>query len=94
MQTPYVNRRNTNDYVLKTAAELAGREIRLLSDLPNKGAALAGHVLTTNESDPLRQVTYVPNTANKYQIGKKRRKGGRRQNWRDSTHGRTHALKE
>ena len=42
--------------------------------------ALAGHILRTNDSDPLRQTTYAPSTACKYPTGK-RRVGGPRQQW-------------
>lgn len=67
--TIYVSCWNTNGYVLKTASERAGREIKLFANLFNKWAALAGYMLRTSASDPLGQVIDLPNTAREYQIG-------------------------
>ena len=76
LETTFVNRRNTNEFVLRTASEHAGQQIR---------AALAGHILRTHEGDPLRQVTYAPSSASGFPIGKSR-VGGPKQQWRHCTH--------
>ena len=86
ISTTFVNRRNTNEFVISTATAKAGREIKLFSDLlAEKRSKLAGHILRSDNGDPLRQVTYMPNSANCYPIGK-RRIGGPRQQWRHYTH--------
>ena len=72
LETTFVNRRNTNEFVLRTASDHSGHEIPLVSDLLLKNrVALAGHILRTNDSDPLRQTAYAPNTACNYPIGQK-----------------------
>ena len=48
LETTFVNRRNTNEFVLRTASEHAGQQIQLFSDLLlKKRAALAGYILRT-----------------------------------------------
>ena len=45
-----------------------------------KRIKLVGHILRTSEEDRFRQVSYKPNSANTFEIGKWR-VGGPRQNW-------------
>ena len=76
----------SNDYVLRVASEQAGREVKLYSyRFLNKRLALSAQILRSPDSDPLRQVTYVPQLADGYPIGK-RRVGAPRQQWRHFTH--------
>ena len=57
LDTTFVNRKNTNEFVLKTASEFAGREVLLFLDLLlRKRAALAGHILRTNDRASLKEV--------------------------------------
>ena len=57
------------------------RKVKHFSDiLDEKREDLAGYILRTADTDPLRQVTYEPGTATLKQIGK-RRVGRPRQNW-------------
>ena len=86
LEPTFVNRRNTNDFVLRTASEKAGHEVKLFSELLlDKRVKLSGHLLRTTDSDPMRQVVYSPQSANAYPIGK-RRVGAPRQQWRHFTH--------
>ena len=41
---------------------------------------LAGHILRCEDNDPLRRVSYEPNSAETFNVGK-RRVGGPRQQW-------------
>ena len=86
LETACVNRRNTNEFVWRTASEHAGQQIQLFSDLLlKKGTALAGHILRTHDGDPLRQITHAPSSASGFPIGK-RRVGGPRQQGHHFTH--------
>ena len=86
LEPTFVNRRNTNQFVLRMASEKAGQEVKLFSELLlNKRVALAGHILRASDTDPLREVTYCSQSADAYPIGK-RRVGGPRQQWRHFTH--------
>ena len=86
LEPTFVNRRNTNQFVLRTASEKAGQEVKLFSELLlNKRVALAGHILRASDTDPLREATYCSQSADAYPIGK-RRVGGPRQQWRHFTH--------
>ena len=84
--TTYMNRGNTNEFVIKQAEAAAygndpNRSITLFSDMYwNKREKLATHIMRTQADDPLRQLTYQPNTATRADIGR-RRIGGPRQNW-------------
>ena len=80
------NRRNTNQFWLRTASEQTTRTTLFLELLLNKRVALAGHVLRTTGTDTLRQVTYCPQSADAYPIIGKRRVGGPRQHWCHDTH--------
>ena len=59
----------------------SSNEIKLFSELVReKRIKLAGHILRTSEPrGPIRQVSYKPNSANTFEIGKGRA-GGPRQN--------------
>ena len=79
IDSTYVNRANTNESVLRKANEEMKKykpsrhEIKLFSELVReKRIKLAGHILRTSEEDPLRQVSYKPNSANTFEIGKRR----------------------
>ena len=86
LEPTFVNRPNTNQFVLRTASEKAGLEVKLFSELLlNKRVALAGHILRASDTDPLREVTYCSQSADAYPIGK-RRVGGPRQQWRHFIH--------
>ena len=56
------------------------RQIKLFSELLlEERHRSAGHNLRTSEADPLRQVSYVPNSAESYPVGKKWVGGPQRQ---------------
>ena len=83
MDTTYANRANTNARVNERAnAEIGGlNKVKLFSELlMDKRAKLAGHIMRAPQQDPLRQVSYQPDSAQLFHIGK-RRVGGPRQNW-------------
>ena len=87
LTTTYVNRQNTNEFVVRKANEVLGHQpgtplkIKLFSDLLiDRRIRLAGHILRSIDNDPLRRVSYEPNSAVKSDVGK-RRVGGPRQQW-------------
>ena len=88
LQTTYVNRANTNEVVMRKANEEINknrsgnkRVLKLFSDLVlERRGRLAGHIIRAPPEDPLRQVSYQPNSADSYTVGK-RRVGGPRQQW-------------
>ena len=87
LTTTYVNRQNTNEFVVRKANEELGHQpgtplkIKLFSDLLlDRRIRLAGHILRSNDNDPLRRVSYEPNSAVTFDVGK-RRVGGPRQQW-------------
>ena len=85
MQTTYVNRQNTNQRVYQTASDIAfpsgnGCVKPFTELLDERRIKLAGHILRSPNSDPLRQVTYQPDSAEPVEIGK-RRIGRPRQQW-------------
>ena len=57
-----------------------GQSSRLVCVYADKKASLLGHILRTEDDDPLRQVTFQPGTAYRVEYGKKRI-GKPRQNW-------------
>ena len=71
---------NTHESVLRKANEAmkkykpSSNEIKLFSELVReKRIKLAGHILRTSEPrGPLRQVSYKPNSASTFEIGKRR----------------------
>ena len=77
----------TNIYVMQRAHEEIGHtygtpsKIRLFSELlKDRRVKLAGHILRSRNSDPLRSVSYERNSAVNYNVGK-RRVGVPRQQW-------------
>ena len=87
LTTTYVNRQNTNEFVVRKANEELGHQpgtplkIKLFSDLLiDRRIRLAGHILRNNDNDPLRRVSYEPNSAVTFDVGE-RRVGGPRQQW-------------
>ena len=87
MNTTYINRANTNAKVYEEASKLAfpnsrdHRRIQRFSEFHNKRkTSLLGHILWSEPGDPLRQITFQPNTAYRVFYGKKR-VGKPRQNW-------------
>ena len=87
LSTTFVNRSNANEHVSQKANEEIGHtpgtpsKIKLFSDLQKKWRVkLAGHVLRSNNSDPLKRVSYERNPAVNYNVGK-RRVGGPRPQW-------------
>ena len=56
-------------------------EVKLFSDLlKDRRVKLAGHILRSENSDPLRRVSYEPDSAETFRVAKKRI-GGPRQVW-------------
>ena len=88
LQSTYMNRAHNNAYVMQKANQEINRnrtnnlrEIKLFSELvQQKRCKLVGHILRTPPEDPLRQVSYLPNSAAVYPIHR-RRVGGPRQQW-------------
>ena len=84
--TTFVDRRWTNARVFELASQTAypldpNRTVRPITiDLVERRVRLAGHILRAPNWDPLRQVSYEPNSAVPKHIGK-RRVGRPRQQW-------------
>ena len=81
----YYNRAHTNKHILEEASKVAypkgDKRIIIFSDFHNqRKAKLLGHIIRSNEEDPLSQITLQPNTAERPTLGK-RRVGKPRQNW-------------
>jgi len=64
LSTTFANRSNTNEYFLQKANEEIGHtpgtpsKIKLFSDLlEDRRVKFAGHILRSNNSDPLRRVS-------------------------------------
>lgn len=86
-ETTFTNRMNTNERVYHRATEIAfpkegdNRVIRRFSEFHrDRKAKLLGHVLRTNNQDPLRQISFQADSAERVFYGKKR-VGKPRQNW-------------
>ena len=76
-----------NEFVIQKANDELGHQpgaplrIKLFSDLLiDRRIKLAGHILRCEDNDPLRRVSYEPNSAETFNVGK-RRVGGPRQQW-------------
>ena len=87
METTFINRANSNKRVYEKASELAypkpedKRQVKRFSDFhKERKAKLLGHIARTEDSDPLREVTFQPGTTYRVEYGKKRI-GKPRQNW-------------
>lgn len=88
MVTTFVDRRNTNDEVLRRADEAMGegKTLELFSEAHDKRrVALAAHLLRRPDDDPGRAATYLPGTAEAIQHPA-RRVGRPRTKWADATH--------
>ena len=73
-----------NAKVFEKASENAGREIIPFSKmLEQRRVKLAGHVLRSSSTDPMRQISYQPDSASPCIIG--RRVGRPRQQWLHNT---------
>ena len=91
MSPTFINRANTNKKLLETATAIAfpehgdRRKIVSFSDYHmSRRAKLLGHVLRSNNDDPLRQISFLPLSATRVEYGK-RRCGRPRQNWLHTT---------
>ena len=87
LSTTFINRANTNESVLQKANDVMGvapgsmPKVKLFSDLlKDRRVKLAGHILRSENSDPLRRVSYEPDSAETFRVAK-RRIGGPRQLW-------------
>ena len=86
LSATYIDRRNTNLRIYDLASNTAypndpTRKIKRFSEeLEKRRVRLAGHILRTDNTDPMRQVSYQPSNANPLQIGM-RRVGRPRQQW-------------
>ena len=79
INTTYMNRAHTNEFVLRKANEAVGvrpggpPKIKLFSTmLQNRRIKLAGHILRSDNRDPLRNVSYQPDSAETFNVGKRR----------------------
>ena len=73
----FINRANTNKKLLGTATAIAfpehaeSRKIVSFSDYHmTRRAKLLGHVLRSNNDDPLRQLSFLPHSATRVEYGK------------------------
>lgn len=81
----FVDRANTNRAVIQKASLIAfpndQRCMKFFSEYYNdRRANLLGHIIRAHDSDPLRQISFQPNSASRVKYGKKRC-GRPRQNW-------------
>ena len=86
LPSTFIDRRFTNRYVLRRASDLmsthGSHENNLLFShcYIERRAKLLGHIARTTQQDPLRQISFQPNSVNRVPYGKKRH-GRPRQNW-------------
>ena len=79
----FIDRRFTNKHVLQRTSDLMSihGNIILFSHCYNeRRAKLLGHIARISQEDPLRQISFQPNSMNRIPYGKKRN-GRPRQNW-------------
>ena len=83
----FIDRRNTNKSLLEEASSIAypsrcdRRKIIPFSEYHmNRRVKLLGHILRSNGNDPMRQISFLPDSAHKVEYGTKR-VGKPRQNW-------------
>ena len=83
----FIDRRFSNRFVLQRCTEvlfstLGGQRVFELftQSYSRRKSKLLGHVLRTSQGDPMRQVSFQPNSAYRVQFGKKR-VGRPKQNW-------------
>lgn len=87
LDTTFINRANSNKKVFEVASQIAypdpndSRCVKRFSDFhKERKAKLLGHILRADNSDPLREVTFQPDSASRVEYGKKR-VGKPRMNW-------------
>ena len=81
----FIDRGWTNEKVLELASVVAGKEIKPFSENWRQAKfRLLGHILRTDYSDPLRQVTFEQNSCLPRQI-EFRRRGAPRRIWIEET---------
>ena len=86
LPSTFIDRRFTNRYVLRRSSDLmsthGNHENNLLFShcYNERRAKLLGHIARTTQQDPLRQISFQPNSVNRIPYGKKRH-GRPRQNW-------------
>ena len=83
----FVDRQYTNQKILDEATSIAfptrgdTKKNSVYSEYHmHRRAKLLGHILRSSNDDPLRQVSFLPNSASRVDCGKKR-VGKPRQNW-------------
>ena len=88
LASTFIDRRNTNQAELKKCTDIVSthrkdhKQISLFSEYYlHRKTKLLGHVLRAPEDDPLRQVSFEPNSGNRVDYGKLRC-GRPKQNWR------------
>ena len=87
----FIDRRNTNKSLLEEASSIAypsrcdRRKIIPFSEYHmNRRVKLLGHILRSNGNDPMRQISFLPDSAHRVEYGTKR-VGKPRQNWLQHT---------
>ena len=86
LPSTFIDRRFTNRYVLRRASDLMSTHRSHANNLlfshcyNERQAKLLGHIARTTQQDPLRQISFQPNSVNHVPYGKKRH-GRPRQNW-------------
>ena len=100
LKTTFYDRANTNQTSFETANQIIhntrvpqegnnpinNKNIKQFSEMiTHTKTKLVGHILRSNNEDPLRQCTYEIDTADPKHIGIRRR-GGPRQNWTKHNH--------
>ena len=87
LASTFIDRRNTNQAVLKKCTDIVSthrkdhKQISLFSEYYlHRKTKFLGHVLRAPEDDPLRQVSFEPNSGNRVDYGKLRC-GRPKQNW-------------
>ena len=83
----FIDRRNTNKSLLEETSSIAypsrcdRRKIIPFSEYHmNRRVKLLGHILRSNGNDPMRQISFLPDSAHRVEYGTKR-VGKPRQNW-------------
>ena len=87
MSSTFINRANTNQKLLEAASATAypnpgdARKVLPFSKYhEERRVKLLGHILRSNDQDPMRQASFIPSSALRVDYGKKR-VGRPRQNW-------------
>lgn len=82
----YYNREHTNKHILEEASNVAyprrDRQINIFSEVyVKRKIKLAGSILRTDNNDPMRELTFEDNTAERRQDYGTRRQGRAKLNW-------------